>query len=121
MIILNGVVGLSLLGMVLHYEQEFHVKGAGAALAVLAALVTLSLVLTNVTAVAGPAFSPSQLVFAGMVSLVLYRPLWARVFRRPVGMDPAEAELCSAEQNKDLIFWGKLVAGVGFEPTTFRL
>jgi Ca2+:H+ antiporter len=74
MIILNGLVGLCLLlGGVLHREQEFQVKGASAALAVLAALVTLSLVLPNfTTTVAGPAYSPSQLVFAGAVSLVLY-------------------------------------------------
>ena len=40
MLILNGLVGLSLLiGGVLHHEQEFQVKGASA---VLAALVTLS-------------------------------------------------------------------------------
>jgi Ca2+:H+ antiporter len=74
MLILNGLVGLSLLvGGVTHHEQEFQVKGASAALAVLAALVTLSLVLPNfTTAVAGPVFSPSQLVFAGAASLVLY-------------------------------------------------
>jgi Ca2+:H+ antiporter len=74
MIILNGLVGLGLLlGSVLHREQEFQVKGASAALAVLAALVTLSLVLPNfTTTVAGPAYSPTQLVFAGTVSLVLY-------------------------------------------------
>src|SRR6201987_4438826 len=74
MIILNGLSGLCLLlGGVLHREQEFQVKGASAALAVLAALVTLSLVLPNfTTTVAGPVYSPSQLVFAGTVSLVLY-------------------------------------------------
>jgi Ca2+:H+ antiporter len=74
MIILNGIVGLGLLlGGVLHREQEFQVKGASAALAVLAALLTLSLVLPNFTTTAvGPAYSPSQLVFAGTVSLVLY-------------------------------------------------
>lgn len=74
MIILNGIVGLSLLlGGVLHREQEFQVKGASAAFAVLAALVTLSLVLPNfTTTAAGPAYSPSQLAFAGTVSLVLY-------------------------------------------------
>jgi Ca2+:H+ antiporter len=74
MIILNGLVGLSLLlGGMLHHEQEFQAKGASAALAVLAALVTLSLVLPNfTTAEPGPVFSTSQLVFAGTVSLVLY-------------------------------------------------
>ena len=47
--------------------------GASAALAVLAALTTLTLVMPNVaTTVPGPQFSGSQLVFAGTVSLVLY-------------------------------------------------
>src|ERR1700761_2919022 len=42
MIILNGLVGLSLLlGGVLHHEQEIQARGASAALAVLAAMVTL--------------------------------------------------------------------------------
>ena len=74
MIILNGVVGLCLLlGGVLHREQEFQVKGASAALAVLAVLATLTLVLPNLASTAaGPAYSPSQLVFAGTLSLVLY-------------------------------------------------
>src|SRR5690242_9765483 len=74
MIILNGLVGLCLLlGGVLHREQEFQVRGASAALAVLAALVTLSLALPNfTTTAAGPTYSTSQLVFAGGVSLVLY-------------------------------------------------
>jgi Ca2+:H+ antiporter len=74
MIILNGIVGLSLLlGGALHREQAFQARGASAALAVLTALVTLALVLPNyTTTAAGPAYSPSQLVFAGMTSLVLY-------------------------------------------------
>ena len=74
MIICNGVVGLCLLaGGARHYEQGFQAQGANAALAVLAAMVTLSLVLPNYTSsAAGPLFSLSQLVFAGTVSLVLY-------------------------------------------------
>ena len=48
-------------------------EGASAALAVLAALTTPTLVLPNVTiATPGPVFSTSQLVFAGVISLVLY-------------------------------------------------
>ncbi len=74
MIACNGVVGLCLLaGGVRHHEQGFQVQGASAALAVLAALTTLSLILPNVTtSVPGPLFSTSQLAFAGTVSLVLY-------------------------------------------------
>jgi len=74
MIVCNGIVGLCLLaGGVRHHEQGFQVAGANAALAVLAALTTLTLVLPNfTTSAAGPVFSTSQLVFAGVVSLVLY-------------------------------------------------
>ena len=74
MLICNGIVGICLLvGGLKHHEQEFQSRGASAALAVLAALMTLSLVLPNYTTSAnGPVFSFSQLVFAGSVSLVLY-------------------------------------------------
>ncbi|QRM28498.1 calcium:proton antiporter [Microvirga sp. VF16] len=74
MIVMNGIVGLCLLwGGARHHEQGFQVHGASAALAVLAALTTLSLVLPNlVSSMPGPAFSTPQLVFEGVVSLVLY-------------------------------------------------
>ena len=74
MIVCNGIVGLCLLwGGARHHEQGFHLHGASAALAVLAALTTLTLILPNVATTApGPLFSTSQLVFAGVVSLVLY-------------------------------------------------
>jgi hypothetical protein len=74
MIVCNGIVGLCLLwGGARHHEQGFQLYGASAALAVLAALTTLTLVLPNVATTApGPVFSTSQLVFAGIVSLVLY-------------------------------------------------
>ena len=74
MIACNGIVGICLLaGGVRHHEQNFQVQGASAAFAVLAALTTLTLVVPNTTTTTvGPLFSPSQLVFAGVVSLVLY-------------------------------------------------
>ncbi len=74
MIVCNGIVGICLLlGGMRHREQGFQVQGASAALAVLAALTVLSLVLPNVTTSAqGPEFSTPQLIFAGLVSLVLY-------------------------------------------------
>src|SRR5262245_37587911 len=73
MIVCNGIVGLCLLlGGVRHHEQGFQVQGASAALAVLAALTTLTLIVPNLTSTAGPYFSPPQLVFAGVISLVLY-------------------------------------------------
>ena len=74
MIVCNGIVGLCLLwGGARHHEQGFQVHGASAALAVLAALTILTLILPNVSASApGPLFSTPQLIFAGIVSLVLY-------------------------------------------------
>jgi len=74
MIVCNGIVGLCLLaGGMRHREQAFQLQGANAALVVLIALTTLTLVLPNfTTTIEGPSFSPAQLVFAAIVSLVLY-------------------------------------------------
>ncbi len=74
MIVCNGIVGLCLLfGGMRHHVQGFHLQGANAALSVLIALTILSLVLPNFTVTtAGPTFSTAQLVFAAVVSLVLY-------------------------------------------------
>ena len=74
MIVCNGIVGMCLLwGGARHHEQGFQLHGASAALAVLAALTCLTLIFPSVATTApGPFFSTSQLVFAGIVSLVLY-------------------------------------------------
>jgi Ca2+:H+ antiporter len=74
MIICNGLVGVCLLwGGARHFEQGFKLEGASAALAVLTALVTLTLVLPNYTTTTpGPSFTTAQLVFAGVMSAVLY-------------------------------------------------
>jgi Ca2+:H+ antiporter len=74
MIVCNGIVGLCLLvGGLRHHVQDFHLQGASAALATLCALAVLTLVLPNFTStVAGPVLSTSQLIFVGVISLVLY-------------------------------------------------
>ena len=74
MIVCNGVVGLCVLvGALRHGVIAFRVEGTSPALAVLAALATLTLVMpTFTTSTPGPTFAPSQLAFAGIVSLVLY-------------------------------------------------
>jgi len=104
MIVCNGIVGLCLLwGGARHHEQGFQVHGASAALAVLAALTTLTLILPNVTTtVPGPLFSTSQLVFEGIISLVLYgsfvfiQTVRHRDYFLPVGIsDEAHAPLPS--------------------------
>lgn len=74
MIVCNGIVGLCLLvGGLRHREQGFQLQGASAALVVLAALTTLTMILPNVTTtVQGPIFSTPQLIFVAIVSLILY-------------------------------------------------
>src|SRR5690348_13492337 len=74
MIVCNGIVGLCLLaGGARHHEQGFQVQGASAALAVLVALTSLTLILPNFAAPElGARYSTPQLVFAAIVSLVLY-------------------------------------------------
>jgi Ca2+:H+ antiporter len=74
MLVCNGVVGMCLLaGGVRHRAQGFQLQGASGALAVLAALTTLTLVLPNFTTTSpGPIFTTSQLAFVSVVSLALY-------------------------------------------------
>lgn len=74
MIVCNGIVGMCLLaGGLRHREQVFQLQGAQAALSVIIALTTLTMVLPNVTSTTtGPTFSASQLAFVAIVSLTLY-------------------------------------------------
>jgi Ca2+:H+ antiporter len=74
MITLNAIIGLCLLvGPIRHRVQEFRAHASSGALAVVVALVTLSLVLPRYTTSSpGPTFTGPQLAFAGVASLVLY-------------------------------------------------
>ena len=74
MITCNGIVGLSILLGALKYELvSFNMEGTSAALATVATLATLTLVIpTFTTSHPGPQFSPEQLAFAAIASLVLY-------------------------------------------------
>ncbi|MGL4441745.1 MAG: calcium:proton antiporter [Bosea sp. (in: a-proteobacteria)] len=74
MIVLNGIVGLCLIvGARRHYEQEFRVQGAAGILSVISTLAIIALVLPNFTRTTpGPTLAPSQLIFIGVVSLMLY-------------------------------------------------
>ena len=74
MIICNGVVGLCLLaGGIQHHIVRFRAEGSSAALSVLAALTTLTLILPQFTTTTpGPSYSPGQLGFASLMSLILY-------------------------------------------------
>ncbi len=84
MIVMNGVIGLCMvLGASRHHEQEFEIKGASSALAVLGTLAVIALVLPNyVSAAPGPFYSQFQMIVIGVVSLVLYATF---VFVQTVG------------------------------------
>lgn len=74
MIVLNGMVGLSLLlGGWRHLEQQFNLLGANTYLGVIIPLTVFSLILPNyTTTVSGPTLSTAQEVFVAVVSLGLY-------------------------------------------------
>jgi len=78
MISVNGIVGVSLVVGALRQRSPnalavFNAEGSGAALATVATLATLTLVLPRfTTSEPGPEFSPSQLAFAAVASLLLY-------------------------------------------------
>jgi Ca2+:H+ antiporter len=74
MIVLNGMVGLSLLlGGWRHLDQQFNVFGANTYLGVIIPLTVFSLILPNYTmTTAGPTLSTAQEVFVAIVSLGLY-------------------------------------------------
>jgi Ca2+:H+ antiporter len=74
MIVLNGMVGLSLLvGGLRYHEQTYNLQGANAFLAVIMPLAALGLVLPNVTVASpGPTLSGKQAAFLIFMSLVLY-------------------------------------------------
>lgn len=74
MIILNGMVGLSLLfGGLKHREQHYNLQGANTYLGVIIPLVVLSLILPNFTqTTAGPTLSFAQQMFLVVVAAGLY-------------------------------------------------
>lgn len=74
MIILNGIIGISLLaGGRRHHEQGFRVQGITAALATLTLITVFTLVLPNyATSAAGAAYTSSQLIFIAVATLALF-------------------------------------------------
>jgi Ca2+:H+ antiporter len=74
MIVCNGVIGLCiLLGALRHSEQTFRVEGAGAGLAALTVMATLTLVLPVFTTTSGSGtYSGSQLAFLAVASGALW-------------------------------------------------
>jgi len=84
MIVLNGMVGLSLLlGGWRHREQHYNLQGANAYLGVIIPLGTLALVLPNfTTSTPGPVLSFAQEMFLAIISFGLYMAFLALQTRR---------------------------------------
>lgn len=74
MIILNGMVGLSLLlGALRHREQHYNLQGANAYLGVIIPLAVMTLVLPNYTRTTeGPTLSTAQEHFLSLMAVALY-------------------------------------------------
>src|SRR5215813_9843088 len=74
MIVLNGMLGLTLIVGGLRYrEQAYNLQGANSFLAVILPLAVLGLVQPNFTvSTPGPVYSPVQAAFLSVMSLVLY-------------------------------------------------
>jgi Ca2+:H+ antiporter len=74
MIIMNGMVGVTLLiGGIKHREQTFNLQGANAYLGVLLPLATFALIMPDYTqTIPGPFYSVPQQVVLVIVSLALY-------------------------------------------------
>ncbi len=84
MIVLNGLIGMSLLlGGLRYHEQTYNLYGANAFLAVIVPLAVLGLILPSYTVTtAGPTLSPLQATFLIVMSLGLYGVFLAIQTRR---------------------------------------
>jgi Ca2+:H+ antiporter len=94
MIILNGMVGVSLLlGGWRHHEQYYNLQGANAYLSVIVPLTVLSLVLPNFTeTTSGPTLSRPQELFLILMSTGLYCAFLAIQSGRYRGYFTSESE-----------------------------
>lgn len=74
MIVLNGIIGLSLLiGGIKFIQQTFNLQGANTYLSIIITLVVISMILPNYTiATEAGTFSPSQTIFIIIITLGLY-------------------------------------------------
>jgi Ca2+:H+ antiporter len=74
MIILTGMIGICLLiGGAKYKEQQFSLSGVSVALVALSAIIVLTLILPNyTTSRPGPFYSPIQLGFVAIISLIIY-------------------------------------------------
>lgn len=121
MITTNGIAGLSLLlGSRRYGVTLFNAEGSGAALATLTTLATLSLVLPSfTTSEPGREFSPGQLAFAAVASLLLYllfvftQTVRHRDFFLPVAQKGQKKRIFEDESHADPPSRGAALASLG--------
>lgn len=104
MIVLNGMVGISLLlGGWKHYEQDYNIRGANSFLALIVPLSVLGLVLPTFTKTTEtPTFSPFQAVFITIMSIGLYVVfLFIQNRRHREYFISTEADVADAEPHHD--------------------
>lgn len=117
MIILTGMIGLCLLvGGAKFKEQEFSLSGVSMALVALTAILVLTLVLPNyTTSRPGPFYSPVQLGFVAVISLIIYlafvlaQAVRHRDFFLPPGEDGNEDAHAAPPSNKTSWLSGALL------------
>lgn len=118
MIILTGIIGICLLaGGAKFKEQEFSLSGVSVALVALSAILVLTLVLPNyTTSEAGPFYSPIQLGFVAIISLVIYaafvltQTVRHRDFFLPPNADGEEDTHADPPSSKTTLVSGVLLA-----------
>lgn len=118
MIILTGIIGICLLaGGAKFKEQEFSLSGVSVALVALSAILVLTLVLPNyTTSEAGPFYSPIQLGFVAIISLVIYaafvltQTVRHRDFFLPPNADGEEDTHADPPSSKTTLVSGLLLA-----------
>ena len=74
MIVLNGMIGVSLvMGGLRHHEQEYNLRGANSFLSLIVPLTVLGLVLPNFTETSiGPTLSAFHSIFLAVTSIAIY-------------------------------------------------
>ena len=117
MIILTGMIGICLLvGGAKYKEQEFSLSGVSMSLVALTAILVLTLILPNyTTSMPGPFYSPIQLGFVAIISLIIYlafvlaQAVRHRDFFLPPGEDGNEDAHAEPPSNKTSLWSGALL------------
>lgn len=107
MIILNGILGISMLvGALKFKEQSFETKSVTIALVSLVSILVLTLVLPNyTTSIPGPVYSPSQLIAVALACVIIYGAfLFTQTVRhRPYFLAENSGEQKAVSRNEALI------------------